>query len=62
MSYVLIPVEVIVKLFTLSNGLLGYWAVGNTLTGAGESLLESLAVIIQRSAYVFAVLMGLTVD
>jgi len=60
MSDVLIPIQVIIKLFTMANALFGYWVEGNTLTDpAGEGLIESLAVIIERSSYFFALFWGL---
>jgi hypothetical protein len=55
MSDILVPVQVVLKLFTMANELLSYWVVGNTLVDpGGETLIESLAVIIERSTRVFA--------
>jgi hypothetical protein len=55
MSDILVPVQVVLKLFTMANELLGYWVVGNSLTDpGGQGLVESLAVIVERSARVMA--------
>ena len=60
MSDVLIPIQVVIKLFTMTNALLSYWVEGNALTDpAGNNLIESLAIVIERSTYIFALLMGI---
>jgi len=60
MSDILIPVQVILKLFTLTNGVLGRWVEGNALTDpAGTEFANSLAVVIDRITYVLAWLWGI---
>lgn len=59
MSDVLIPVQVILQLFTLTNGLLNNWVMGNNITDSGGLLLESLARIIEGMANVFALIWNL---
>ena len=55
MSDILVPVQVILKLFTMANELFSYWVVGNTLTDPqGETFIESLSVVVERSTYVWA--------
>jgi len=55
MSDILVPVQVFLKLFTLANALLGHWVMGNVLTDPqGETLVESLATVIERATYVIA--------
>ncbi len=61
MTDILVPVQVVLKLFTMANELLAYWVEGNTLTDpTGNQLIESLAVIVQRSASMFAWIWSLT--
>ena len=60
MSDVLIPVQVIMKLFTMVNELFGYWVEGNTLTDpSGERLIESLAAVIESSTYIFSLFLSI---
>ena len=60
MSDILVPVQVILKLFTLANAVLGHWVQGNTLTDpAGIHFADSLAVVIDRVTYVMAWLWGI---
>jgi hypothetical protein len=60
MSDVLVPVQVILKLFTMTNSLLGYWVDGNVLTDPnGVDFIEALATVIQKSTEVFAWIWGI---
>ena len=60
MSDVLIPIQVIIKLFTMTNSLFNYWVEGNNLTDpAGETFIESLATVIERITFIFASILGI---
>ena len=60
MSDILVPIQVILKLFIMANEFLGYWVQGNALTVPdGESFVESLAVIVHIGANTIATLLGL---
>ena len=57
MSDVLIPIQVIIKLFVMANGLFGYWVEGNSLTDpVGESFIQSMAVVVTKTVEFIAVL------
>jgi len=60
MSDILVPIQVIIKLFTMTNELLGYWVQGNALTDpGGDTLIQSIAVVIERGMYIISQLLGL---
>lgn len=60
MSDVLIPVQVIIKLFVMANGLFRYWVEGNNLTDPmGESFIQSMAVVVTRTVEFIAQLWNL---
>jgi hypothetical protein len=60
MSDILIPIQVIIKLFTMTNSLFNYWVEGNSLTDPqGETFIESLAVVIERVTFIFASILGI---
>ena len=55
MTDILVPVRVVLKLFTMADALLAFWVEGNAMTDpAGSQFMESMAVVIERTAYVFA--------
>ena len=55
MTDILIPVQVVLKLFIMANELLSYWVVGNTLTEpSGSRFIESIALVLERMTYVQA--------
>ena len=55
MTDILIPVQVVLKLFIMANELLNYWVVGNALTEpSGSRFVESIAVVLERMTYIHA--------
>ncbi|MFC1847817.1 hypothetical protein ACFLXV_00695 [Chloroflexota bacterium] len=44
----------------MTNELLGYWVEGNVLTDpAGDTLIGSLAVVVERVLYIFASILSI---
>ncbi len=60
MSDVLVPIQVLIKLSAIMNGMLSYWVEGNALTDPrGETLVSGMVAIIERLTEFYSQILSL---